>query len=326
MKMEPDEKLEIINIVLASSDSIANTCKALGVARSTFHSWLKPYRKYGFEGLQPKKRTSRQWNKIPEPVRKLVVDVALEHTELSPRELATKITDEMEMFMSESSAQRILKERGLTRVVEHYFVEASNQFENKTIVPNQMWQTDFTQFKIIGMGNYYLSTVIDDFSRYIIHWEICTNMQAEDAQRTIATALTKVKLKKGQTPILLSDNGSGYIAKSFKKYLAEDVKMKKIYGSPGHPQTQGKIERWHKTMKSKVKLQNYYSIEELENAIEEFVQYYNYERYHEALKNCTPYQVYTGQDQKVLKKREMLKKQSINQRKLIELAYLEKIA
>ena len=147
-----------------------------------------------------------------------------------------------------------------------------------------MWQTDFTYFEIIGWGWYYLSTVIDDFSRYIVHWELCETMKAEDVQRTIDRAVKKAGLRKEQMPKLLSDNGSCYVAAELKDYLKENHDMNQIHGKPAHPQTQGKIERYHRTMKNVVKLHHYYSPEELEAALEEFVNRYNNERYHESLK------------------------------------------
>ena len=178
-----------------------------------------------------------------------------------------------------------------------------------------MWQTDFTYFEIIGWGWYYLSTVIDDFSLYIVHWELCETMKAEDVQRTIDRAVKKAGLRKGQMPKLLSDNGSCYVAAELKDYLKENHDMNQIHGKPAHPQTQGKIERYHRTMKNVVKLHHYYSPEELEAALEEFVNRYNNERYHESLKNLTPADVYFGRTDEILKTRAEIKKQTLLRRR-----------
>lgn len=126
-----------------------------------------------------------------------------------------------------------------------------------------MWQTDFTYFKVIGWGWYYLSTVLDDYSRYIIHWELCDSMKAEDVKRTVNTAIEKAKLKSKAKPKLLSDNGSCYISNELRTYLKDDLKMKQVHGKPMHPQTQGKIERYHRTMKNVVKLNHFYHPENL---------------------------------------------------------------
>lgn len=189
-----------------------------------------------------------------------------------------------------------------------------------------MWQTDFTYFKIVGWGWYYLSTVLDDYSRYIIHWELCYSMKAEDVKRTVNTAIEKAKLQTKTKPKLLSDNGPCYIEKELKTYIKEDLKMKQVHGRPMHPQTQGKIERYHRTMKNVVKLNHFYHPEELIEALEKFVDNYNNNRYHESLKNLTPADVYFGRSDQILEKRQQIKSQSIrkrrqlyNQQKLVSL-------
>ena len=223
----------------------------------------------------------RQWNSIPEDQKDLVVEVALEHSELSSRELAYKITDEQGLFISESSVYRILKQRNLIPAPNHFLLSAANEFKDKTEFVHQMWQTDFTYFKIVGWGWYYLSTVLDDYSRYIIHWELCDSMNAEDVKRTVNTATQKAKLKSKAKPKLLSDNGPCYVSNELKTYLKEALKMKQVHGRPMHPQTQGKIERYHRTMKNVVKLNHFYHPEELIEALEKFVDNYNNRRYHD---------------------------------------------
>jgi len=95
----------------------------------------------------------------------------------------------------------------------------------------------------------------------------------------------------------LSDNGPCYIAKEFKEYIRNEFNIEAINGKPGHPQTQGKVERYHRSMKNRVLLHYYYSPSELEKAIESWVDRYNNERYHESLNNLTPADVYFGRDE-----------------------------
>ena len=281
MRLSADEKLEIIQIVTRSEIGVNRTLRELGLAKSTFYNWYHLFLKKGEDAFFSSPYSSRrQWNSIPEKEKNIVVEVALEHSELSSRELAHKITDERGVFISESSVYRILKKRGLITAPSHILLSASNEFKDKTNFVHEMWQTDFTYFKIIGWGWYYLSTVIDDFSRYIVHWELCKNMKVNDVKRTVDSAIKKAGLKNGQTPKLLSDNGSCYVASELKDYLTQQHDMKQVHGKPGHPQTQGKIERYHRTMKNVVKLHYYYSPEELEKALERFVNHYNNERYH----------------------------------------------
>jgi putative transposase len=316
MRYSASEKQEIIDIVVRSEIGVNKTLKEIGLNKSTFYNWYKVYSEEGIDGLAPSKRTSnKQWNSIPQEEKNLIVELALDYPHLSSRELAYKLTDEQQIFISESSVYRILKARGLITAPSHILLSAADEFTNKTGFVHQMWQTDFTYFKILGWGWYYLSTVLDDFSRYIVHWELCEGMKVQDVKRTVDRAIIKAKLVTKQRPRLLSDNGSCYIASELKNYLKENYNMDQVHGRPMHPQTQGRIERYHRTMKNVVKLDNYYCPEELVRALEIFVNTYNNERYHESLKNLTPADVYYGRGEFILNEREKIKQKSLKKRK-----------
>jgi len=315
MRLSASEKEEIILLVERSELGVNRTLKQLGIPKTTFYKWYNVYTEKGLVGLENKNPGSRrQWNSIPQEEKNLVVSVALEFTDLSPRELSCKLSDERKVFISESSVYRILKANGLITSPAHILLAAGNEFEKKTMFVHEMWQTDFTYFKILGWGWYYLSTILDDYSRYIVHWQLCETMKAEDVRATIDHAVKKARLGKGQKPVLLSDNGSCYVSDELKSYLSA-IKIRSIHGRVGHPQTQGKIERYHRSMKNVVKLDNYYHPEQLEESIAAFVEYYNNERYHESLNNVTPANVYYGRQEKVLKERELIKKASIKKRR-----------
>jgi putative transposase len=316
MRITPSEKQEIIRLVERSELGVNRTLKELGIHKSTFYKWYRIYTEKGIDGLLPQERTRRQWNSIPEPQKQLVVEVALDHPVLSPRELSVKITDEQKIFISESSVYRILKEKGLITTPAYVLLSASNEFKNKTQFVHELWQTDFTYFKILGWGWYYLSTILDDYSRYIIHWELCKTMKVEDVQRCVEKALAMAGLQNGQRPKLLSDNGSCYIAAELKEYLRSKG-VKPINGRANHPQTQGKIERYHRTMKNIVKLNHYYCPDELIDAVDEFVNYYNHRRYHESLDNVTPADVYFGKKEQILRRREKIKTQNMMMRRAL---------
>jgi transposase InsO family protein/transposase-like protein len=316
MRFTASEKQEIIHMVTRSEIGVSRTLREIGVNKSTFYNWYKVYSDFGIDGLAPSKRTSnRQWNSIPQEQKNLVVELALDYPHLSSRELAYKLTDEQQVFISESSVYRILKAKGLITAPAHIFLSAADEFSTKTGFVHQMWQTDFTYFKILGWGWYYLSTVLDDYSRYIVHWELCEGMKVEDVKRTVDRAIIKAKIVTKQRPTLLSDNGSCYIASELKSYLKDHYNMDQVHGRPFHPQTQGKIERYHRTMKNVVKLDNYYCPEELEGALEKFVHTYNHERYHESLQNLIPADVYYGRGDEILNERKRIKNNSILKRR-----------
>ena len=314
MRYSQTEKMEIIHLVDNSDLPCNATLKELGINKSTFYNWYKSYQEKGLDGLSSKKPLARAWNKIPEKIRDKVIHVALEKTDLSARELAWYITDTEKYFISESSVYRILKERGLITAPAHILLSASDSFKDKTTRINQMWQTDFTYFKVIGWGWYYMSSVLDDYSRYIISWDLCSTMKAPDVEKSVNKAIISSGIDPNNMPKLLSDNGSCYISGELKNYLS-DIGIKHVRGKPNHPQTQGKIERYHRSMKNVVKLDNYYSPEELKKAIADFVHYYNNHRYHEALNNLRPCDVYFGRAARILRQREKIKNQTMQQRR-----------
>lgn len=319
MRYPASEKLEIIRTVEGSHLPTKQTLDMLGIPRSTFYRWYDLYLEDGLDGLSDKSPSPKSvWNRIPDDRRDDLIEFALEHEALTARELAVKYTDEKRYYVSESSAYRILKEADLITAPDYVVIKAAEEFKDKTTAINHMWQTDFTYFKIIGWGWYYLSTILDDYSRYIIAWKLCSTMRASDVTETIELALAASGCDQAvvqHKPRLLSDNGSCYISGELAEWMQKQ-EMEHIRGAPFHPQTQGKIERWHQTMKNRILLENYYLPGNLEQQIGAFVDHYNNHRYHESLNNVTPADVYFGRDKDILREREKIKKQTIQYRRL----------
>lgn len=320
MRYPASEKLEIIRLVEGSHLPTKRTLDKLGIPRTTFYRWYDRYLAGGPQALEDRSpKPSRVWNRIPEPVREKIKDLALKESDLSPRELAVQFTDMEGYFVSEASVYRILKSYDLITSPAYVVLSAADEFRDKTSRPNQLWQTDFTYLKVIGWGWFYLSTILDDYSRYIIAWKLCTTMKTEDVTDTLDLALQASGCNQAAVlhkPRLLSDNGSSYVSGELADWL-EDQKMDHIRGAPYHPQTQGKIERWHQTLKNRILLENYYLPGDLRQKIDAFVEHYNHGRYHEGLQNLTPADVYFGRGQTILKQRERIKRKTIETRRLL---------
>lgn len=318
MRYSQSEKMEIIRIVEGSELPVKRTLEELDVNRSTFYKWYQKYKKKGYEGLKNQSSTPKMlWNKIPEQIREYVVEMAIKLPEKSPRELAWYITDNEGYYISESSVYRILKSYDLITSPAYIVLSASDKFRKPTRRINELWQTDFTYFKIIGWGWYYLSTVLDDYSRYILAWKLSSTMSVKDVKETLDMAIEKTGIDKIQVvhrPRLLSDNGPSYISDELKKYLSR-LDIQHVRGAPFHPMTQGKIERYHRTLKNIIKLQNYFFPWQLKNEIDQFIDYYNNDRYHESLNNLKPVDVYLGNDREIMSQREILKNKTIKLRR-----------
>jgi putative transposase len=153
MRCPASEKLEIIRLVEGSHLSARLTLAKPGIARTTFYLWLRRYLQHGKAGLEDRPlKPKHVWNRIPDEVRRRVVDLALEETELSPRELAVTFTDRESYCVSEASAYRILRAYDLITSPAFIVIKAASAFKNQTTAINQLWQTDFTYLKIIGWG------------------------------------------------------------------------------------------------------------------------------------------------------------------------------
>jgi len=190
MRYSASEKAEIIRLVGQSALPVKRTLEKLGIPRATFYRWYDRYQSGGPEALDDRSpRPNRVWNRIPDDIRERIVQLALDEPALSPRELAVRFTDTEKYFVSEASVYRLLKAHDLIASPAFIVMKAADEFKDKTTAPNELWQTDFTYLKVIGWGWFYLSTVLDDFSRYIIAWKLCTTMKAEDVTATLDLAL-----------------------------------------------------------------------------------------------------------------------------------------
>ena len=313
------EKLAIIRLVEESELAVRRTLDEIRVSRSSFYRWYRAYEHGGFEALERQRRSHRRhWNRIPNSVRAMMVELALENPDMTPRELAWHITDTQDYFVSESSVYRVLKAHDLITSPQFTVLAAADKFQHPTTRVHELWQTDFSYFRVIGWGWYFLSTILDDYSRYIISWRLTTTMAASDVTGTLEDALAVTGLVHAcvrHKPRLLSDNGPCYISSDLKQWLQAQA-MDHTPGAPYHPQTQGKIERYHRSMKNVVKLENYYFPWELEAAIGEWVEHYNHERYHESLDNVMPADVYQGRRNDILDQRALTKSRTLSQRKI----------
>jgi transposase InsO family protein len=318
VRLTATEKREVIRLVEESDLSVRQTLRELQVSRATFYTWYRRYAEGGVEALTPRSAAAhRHWNRIPPRVRQQVVDAGLAAPERTPRELAWQFTDREGHFLSESSVYRILKAYDLIASPAFIVLTAGKTFQHPTRRPNELWQTDFTYLHVVGWGWYYLSTVLDDFSRYILAWTLRPTMQATDVMETLdlaraATGLDDVPV--AHRPRLLSDNGPCYLSSQLATYL-EVHGLPHTRSAPYHPMTQGKIERYHRSLKNVVKLEHYYTPWEVERAVAGFVADYNHRRYHEALQNVTPADMFYGRQATILARRARIKQRTLQQRK-----------
>ena len=235
---------------------------------------------------------------------------------MSCRQLAAWTTDNQGFSISESTVYRILRREGLVKRAEMQ-LGAGKEYHRKTTGPHQMWATDASYFRVVGWSYYYLVTVMDDYSRFILAHRLQRDMTSDSFIEVVQEAVDRTGMD--QIPItdrtrLLSDNGPGYVSRAFRDYLGM-VGIKHILATPFHPQTNGKLERYHQTLKRDVNQLPHEMPSDLEAAIVAFVSYYNYRRYHKALGNVTPSDVLKGRREEILRHRKEVQAQTIERRR-----------
>ena len=190
MRYCASDKTQIIRLVEQSPWPARRTLEKLGIPRSSFYRWYDRYQRGGPEAL-----ADRPHGRIGSGTAFQRLSAVRLSTwrwiqaGLSQRAFWSRFTDEEKYFVSEASVYRLLKAHDLITSPAYIVIKAAEAFKDKTTAPNQLWQTDFTYLKITGWGWYYLSAVLDDFSRFIVAWKLCATMKAEDVTATLNLAL-----------------------------------------------------------------------------------------------------------------------------------------
>jgi putative transposase len=304
--MSSAEKAFILNQVESQFRRKRQALAQIGVPRSTYYRWRQS---------KPGSRR-RPWNRITPREEARILAVAREYPELSSRQLSARITDNEGFAVSESTVYRMLRREGLVKRQEVQLA-AAKEYHTKTRRPHQMWATDACYFRVVGWGYYYLVTLMDDYSRFILAWKLQKDMSAhsliEVVQEAVdATGMTEVPVE--DRTRLLSDNGAGYVSRAFRDYLGL-VGIGHILAAPFHPQTNGKVERYQQSLKREVNQLPYDLPSQLHRAIADFVDYYNRRRYHKALDNVTPADVLYGRRDEILKRRGEVRTRTLNLRR-----------
>lgn len=313
--LSPEEKVSLVG-ELTNEPKLLERLKELGIATSTYYSWKRRLAARGVAAFIAESSAPKSvWNRLSQSERDLIESEARKHTEMSPRLLAWMLLDQHGVAVSESTVYRVLKAKGLVRQRPQDQRPAAKVWKKPTKAVDEIWQMDGTNFFIPEFGYYKAIPVIDDHSRNVLACPLLPDESGQSASDAFEIAMETAQ-SEGHVietrPTLLTDNGAGFSGEVLAKYLkARGVPH--IFGAPYHPQTQGKVERFNRTLKERVNLWLYGTPDDLRAAIDKENEEYN-ERPHEALKNVCPNDVYAGRQNEVLERRAKIRLETMARR------------
>ncbi len=266
----------------------------MGVPGGTFYKWRQRYGKANeHNGWIPRDHWLEDWEK--QSILKFHHDHPLE----GYRRLTYMMLDADVVAVSASSVYRVLKQAGVLR---RYNFKPSSKGKgfHQPKGPHRHWHVDVSYLNIAGTF-YFMCSVLDGYSRYIVHWEIRKKMEESDVQTIIQRAKEKVP---DERPRIITDNGPQFIAKDFKHFIRISG-MTHVKTSPYYPQSNGKIERYHRTIKATcIRPGCPLSLEDGRRLVHKFVDDYNVARLHSAIGYVTPHAKLMGHEERIFQERD----------------------
>jgi len=306
-------------MIKSSMLSVKDTCELLKLSPRRYYRWKSRYEKGGISGLEDKESgPNLPFNKILAEEKEAILEAADDYPDLKHRKLVAKLADEWSVSVSASTVYRVLKEDGQipSRDTSGENGSSNEEFDYTPEKPNELWQMDISYIPIKGGDFWYLISALDDYSRKIMNHVLSPTMGTDDLIDVVDNGILDYELH-DDPPKFLTDNGTQMTSNRFKEYV-DGLEVDLLRAAYNHPETIGKIERYHKTVKHEnVFPKGYDDPFAAKKGIKDFIHYYNYERPHEALGQVTPHQVYTGEAEKIKKRREKLKEQTLEKRQTI---------
>lgn len=277
----------------------------VGIGRDKFYSWCRRFGQgNGHNGAIPRDFWLEAWEKAA------IIAFYLEHQEAGYRRLTFMMIDRDIVAVSPATTYRILREANLMRPWNRKESKKGTGFHQPTYA-HQHWHVDVSYLNISGTF-YYFCGLLDGFSRYIVHWEIRESMTEEDVEIIIQRARERYP---DARPRIISDNGPQFIAKEFKTFVRE-CGMTHVRTSPFYPQSNGKLERFHQSLKVEcVRPKTPISLEDARNEVGRYIDHYNTERLHGAIGYIAPIDKLEGRAQAISDERKRKLEEAQKRRK-----------
>ena len=264
------------------------------VSEATFYNWRQRYGKVNeHNGWIPRDH----W--LEELEKRAILDFYWDHPLEGYRRLTYMMLDADVVAASATSVYRVLKRAGVMNRRNSKPSQKGKGFHQPGR-PHRHWHVDIAYLNIAGTF-YFLCSVLDGYSRFIVHWEIREKMEEIDVETILQRAREEYP---DETPRIITDNGPQFIAKEFKHFIRISG-MTHVKTSPYYPQSNGKLERYHRTIKSEcIRPKTPLSLEDARRVVTTYVRQYNEERLHSALQYVTPLDKLLGREQAIFAERD----------------------
>jgi putative transposase len=296
--VEPDVRDAVVDFVHRWEEKTdLSRClflKGLGIFRNKFRSWEK---RYGMDNFHNGKIPRDFWLETWE--RDAIVKYYKEHKDVGYRSLSYMMLDENVVAVSPATTYRVLKDADL---LNRWNKKASSKGQgfSQPGKAHEHWHIDISYINICGTFYYFIG-ILDAYSRFIVHWDIRESMREHDVEIVLQRAR---ELSPEARPRIISDNGPQFISKDFKSFIRL-AEMSHVCTSPYYPQSNGKLERWHRTLKEEcIRPLTPLSLEDAKRLVTDFVMTYNYKRLHSAIGFVCPYDRLTGRDKQIFAERD----------------------
>jgi transposase-like protein len=296
---------EIRRLHIMTGISLLTLAVFAGVSRRTFREWqLRRGKETQHNGHIPREHWLTPFEQ------EAIIRYCEDRMELGYRTLCWQMVDADIVFVSPGTVYNVLKKSGMTKKWAEIEEAAKKGFEQPKAI-HEHWHIDFSYIRVCGVFYYFIS-VMDGYSRKILSWDLCQSMEGLWAEIAVAKAMEKYPCAK---PRLITDNGSQFISKDFRE-LTRLLDIEHTFTSPGHPQSNGKLERFHRTLKSEhVRVSAYLSYEDAKERMKRWIEYYNEQRLHAALFYLSPEDVFQGlKETRLAERKEKLYNACINRR------------
>lgn len=266
----------------------------IGIARSKYYDWACRYGKVNEHNAWiPRDLWLADWEK------QAIIHYYHNNPLEGYRRLTYMMMDDDIVAVSPSSVYRVLSEAGLLSRWKHKASKKGTGFQ-QPLKAHEHWHIDIAYVNICGTF-YYLCSILDGFSRYIVHWEIRESMTETDVEIILQRAREKFP---AAAPRIISDNGPQFISRDFKQFI-RICGMTHVRTSPYYPQSNGKLERYHQTIKGTcIRVKTPLSLEDARDIVADFVDHYNTRRLHSAIDYITPKDKLEGRAEAILSGRE----------------------